>query len=371
MNLGAGWILLLDANGSKPRLACSVNIPTPVAKRETQVGFPHCKCSRVLEEKRPLVITPLEETCPAYGLCLEDDRIVSGHAAVPLISKSLVLGTLNIACTGPNCLSNEDLQLLGAIGRQLGVAVENTRLWEEVRQKEAARGQLLEKIITAQEEERKRIARELHDGTSQSLTSLMVGLKVLEGPHSPAEIREHLYSLRDVTAEALETIRDLALELRPSVLDDMGLVAALDRYVGEYQRRFSIRVDSRAVGFEGRRLRPAIETALYRIVQEALTNIARHSGAEHASVLLEWTGQHVRAIVEDNGCGLDASLARQERKLGLYGMEERAALIGGSLRIESQIGVGTTIAVHVPLSAALAPAHQPADTILARGPEAP
>ncbi len=354
MNLEAGWILLLEANGTRPRIVCSVNIPAEVARREERGGFPHCQCGKLIEERRPLFITPLDETCPVYGLCLADRRVVSGHVAVPLISKSQVLGTLNIACANPKCLSDEDLQLLGAIGRQLGVAVENARLWEEVRQKEAARGQLLEKIITAQEEERKRIARELHDGASQSLTSLMVGLKVLEGLHSPAEVRQHLSNLRDVAAETLETVHDMALELRPSVLDDVGLVAALDRYVAEYQRRFDVRVDSRAIGFEGRRLPPAIETTLYRIVQEALTNVVRHSGAQHASVLLEWTSRHVRAIVEDNGCGFDVSSARQERKLGLYGMEERATLIGGSLRIESQIGVGTTIVVDVPVIEALA-----------------
>ncbi|MEJ2556016.1 MAG: GAF domain-containing protein [Anaerolineae bacterium] len=351
MNLKAGWILLLEANGAKPRVVCSVDIPAGVTRQEEQEGFPHCQCGTLIEERRPLVITPLDETCPMYGLRLADGRVVGGHAAVPLVSKSRVLGTLNIACASFDCLSDQELQLLGAIGRQLGVAVENARLWKEVRQKEAARGQLLEKIITAQEEERKRIARELHDGASQSLTSLMVGLKVLAGLRSPDEISQHLSSLRDVVAETLETVHDMALELRPSLLDDMGLVAALDRYVVEYQRRFDIRVDSRAVGFEGRRLPPHIETTLYRIVQEALTNVARHSGAQHASVLLEWTGHHVRAIVEDNGRGFDVSLAGQERKLGLYGMEERATLIGGRLRIESQPDEGTTIVADVPMAA--------------------
>ncbi len=359
MHLQAGWILLLEANGSQTRLVCSMDMPARVARQEVERGFPHCRCGRVLEEKGPVVITPLEETCPVYGLCLAEGEVVNGHVTVPLVSQSQVLGTLNIACPNSDCVSNENLKLLGAIGQQLGVAVENTQLWAEVRQKEVARGQLLEKIITAQEEERKRIARELHDGTSQSLTTLLVGLKVLESLNSPDEIRQHLTGLREVAAETLDAVHDLALELRPSVLDDMGLAAALERYVGDYQRRFSIRVDCRAVGFEGRRLPPAIETALYRIVQEALTNVARHSGARHASVLLERARHHVRAIVEDNGCGFDTSLARQERKLGLYGMEERATLIGGSLRIESQPGLGTTVVVHVPLPDTPKPVHTP------------
>ena len=163
-------------------------------------------------------------------------------------------------------------------------------------------------------------------------------------------MQQHLSDMREIVTETLDTVHDLALELRPSVLDDLGLAVALERYVADYQRRFNLRVDFRAVGFEGRRLSPPIETTIYRIVQEALTNVARHSGAEFASVLLEWTGQDVRAVIEDNGCGFDTSRARAERNLGLYGMEERATLIGGILRIESVEDEGTTILVHIPLS---------------------
>lgn len=227
---------------------------------------------------------------------------------------------------------------------------ELARLNQIVQEKEAARGQLLEKIITAQEEERKRIARELHDDTSQALTSLKVGLKVLEGLPSPEQAHQHLAGLREIISQTLEAVHDLALELRPSVLDDMGLVAALNRYIDEYQRRFALQVDCRAIGFEGRRLPPVVETALYRIVQEALTNVARHAGASHASVLLEWTWQHIRAIIEDNGRGFEPARDNQERSLGLYGMQERANLIGGELRIETQPGVGTTVVVHIPVS---------------------
>lgn len=243
---------------------------------------------------------------------------------------------------------------------------ELARLNQVVQEKEAARGQLLEKIITAQEEERKRIARELHDDTSQALTSLKVGLKVLEGLSSPQQVRQHLAGLRETISQTLETVHDLALELRPSVLDDMGLVAALSRYIDEYRRRFELQVDFRAIGFDGRRLPPVVETALYRIVQEALTNVARHAGASHASVLLEWAGKDIRAIVEDNGCGFDPAAGR-ERKLGLYGMQERAALIGGALHIESQPATGTTVIVHVPAATAPSFTQPAADTAAIAG----
>jgi signal transduction histidine kinase len=359
MNMQAGWIVLLEASGARPQLACSIGLPQAVARQEAELGFLNCQCGLVVDEKTTLLITPLKATCPVYQLRLKNQQIVDGHVAVPLISKSQVLGTLNITCSHDSCFASEDLQLLDAIGQQLGVAVENARLWREIRRKEEARGQLLEKIITAQEEERKRIARELHDGTSQALTSLKVGLRVLEGLQSPEDIRQHLGGMRDIVAETLDTVHDLALELRPSVLDDLGLVAALERYVAEYRRRFDIQVGIRAIGFERRRLLPAVETAVYRIIQEALTNVARHAKAEHASVLLEQTGHHIRAIVDDNGSGFDVSQARADRKLGLFGMEERAALIGGSLRIESEPGEGTTILVHIPLSDMSAPTTQP------------
>jgi len=358
VNLPAGWIQLISTDTLHTRLMCSVGIllPSPpgvISAPETDeeiglCGFPRCCCRRLLEDKRPILVMPLPDDCPVrLGQLLESNTSIVGHVAVPIISKSSVLGSLNLACTREDCLSDEDLQLLGAIGQQLGVAVENARLWETIRQKEAARGELLEKIITAQEEERKRIARELHDGAGQALTSLMVGLKVLSGLRSPQDAQQQISVLREIAAETLETMHDLALELRPSVLDDLGLVAAIERYAGECQRRFNLRVDCRAVGFDGRRLPPAVEAALYRITQEALTNVARHSGARQASVLLEWDDGQVRLLVEDNGCGFDTSLARQERKLGLYGMEERATLIGGTFHIESEPGLGTTVVVQV------------------------
>ncbi len=345
----AGWIVLMDTNGIDSHLACAIGIPEHVARLEAEVGFLNCQCSQVVEDRRPMLVSELIHTCPLYQLRLKNGGIVNGHLAIPLVSKSQVLGTLNIACIDTDCISEDDLNFMGVIGRQLGLAVENARLWAEVHHKEAARTQLLEKLITVQEAERKRIARELHDDTSQALTSLMVGLKVLSGLRSQAEIEQHVAGLRHIVAQTLETVHDLALELRPSVLDDMGLVAALERYTAEYQHRFEIQIEFRAVGIDCHRLTPTMETAIYRIVQEALTNVARHSGATQASLLLERRDHQLRAIVEDNGRGFDPHQPRSERKLGLYGMEERATLVGGTLHIESQPKMGTTIVITIPV----------------------
>ncbi|MCL4515817.1 MAG: HAMP domain-containing protein [Firmicutes bacterium] len=231
--------------------------------------------------------------------------------------------------------------------------VENAHLCEELKQKEAIRAHLLEKLITAQEEERKRLARELHDETGQSLTSLMVGLKVLGSAGTPEEVRRQVAGLREVVAGTLEGVRHLALELRPSLLDDLGLIAALERYVREYGQKYGLEADLQVGGFEGRRLPPEVEITLYRIVQEALTNIARHAGARNVSVLVEHKGNAVTAIVEDDGKGFDVAAILgsplDEKKLGLYGMRERAALLGGTLTLESREKMGTTVFVTLPL----------------------
>lgn len=227
---------------------------------------------------------------------------------------------------------------------------ELAQLSEELSQKEQIRAQLLEKAISAQEEERKRIARELHDETSQALTSLVVGLKVLEGLHDPAQIKTQVSELRELAAATLDSVHGLALELRPSVLDDLGLVAAVQRHVSTQSRKYGLEVDFHTTGLNGTRLPAETETAVYRIIQEALTNVARHSGATAASVVLERRRGALVAIIEDNGHGFDAeALLAREQSLGLHGMRERSFLVGGKLTIESSPGGGTSVFVEVPL----------------------
>ncbi len=241
---------------------------------------------------------------------------------------------------------------------QLGVAfnamtAELERAQQEREERAQLQAQLLQRIISAQEEERKRIARELHDETSQALSSLVVGLKVIEGACTLEEVQGHLAELKALTSRTLDEVHDLALELRPSVLDDLGLVAALQRYARDCSRKFRLPVDFHAVGLQEERLPPEVETALYRIVQEALTNSAKYARAHYVSVLLEQRDGRLRAIIEDDGVGFDAEeLLRsgiKEKKLGLFGMQERASLIGGRLAIESAPGAGTTVMVEVPV----------------------
>jgi len=345
-----GWICLVEEDGTCQAFAGMHGLCQPQAKGKPKPCLRRCACRQAVESGRPVLIYPLMADCPLLGKETGDGQPIVGHITAPLLVKDRVVGLLNVACHEERSFEPADLELLGAVGHQLGVAIENTRLWEEVRRKEALRGELLKKVISAQEEERRRIARELHDETGQILTSLLVGLKVMEEAEDLSEARRLAGELKGMVSQTLEAVQDLALELRPSALDDLGLVAALERYVRSYRKTFDLNVDFQTVGLDGKRLAPQVETELYRIVQEALTNVARHAQAQHVSVLLEERGQDLVVIIEDDGRGFDVrEVLEAGRSLGLHGMRERAELLGGRLVVEARPGVGTTVFVQIPL----------------------
>lgn len=209
-------------------------------------------------------------------------------------------------------------------------------------------------IINAQEQERQRIARELHDETSQVLTSLLISLAVLEESVETQEARERIADTRALAHSTLRAVRNLSIDLRPSALDDLGLLPALRWYVKEYQKKCSIVVDFQSTGFK-QRLPAEMETALYRIVQECLTNTAKHANARKVSITLKEDWERVYATIVDDGQGFDyealLKTPNQERGLGLAGMHERAVLLDGELTIHSVAGHGTTIEVSIPLPA--------------------
>lgn len=210
------------------------------------------------------------------------------------------------------------------------------------------------RLVTAQEQERHRIARELHDQTGQSIPALMLGLKSLEKVFETSETRSQFEQLQKLAGELARDVHSLALELRPTALDDLGLEVALSTYLDAWSSRWKIPVDSHSHGLRGRRLAVHLETTIYRIAQEALTNIMRHARASKVSIVLEGADDRLILIVEDNGCGFDAKAvlknAETEQRLGLLGMKERLALVGGNLSIESAQGRGTTLYVRIPMS---------------------
>lgn len=240
---------------------------------------------------------------------------------------------------------------IGALAHAFNQMVEELEAGHRaIAEKEQARTQLLQKLITAQEEERRRIARELHDGVGQVLTSLIVGNQMaaeLVSATNPALAAKN-YELAQVAAETLHDVRLLSRQLRPSLLDDLGLAAALERYREDFARLYpTLTVELHCE--LGERLPGPVEITLYRILQEAMTNAARHSGATMVGVLVQRRETDVRAIVEDNGHGFDPNAARKAaRSVGLHAMLERAELIGGHFDIESNRD-GTTVYVEIPL----------------------
>jgi PAS domain S-box-containing protein len=222
---------------------------------------------------------------------------------------------------------------------------------------EEERKQLLQRLITAQEDERRHVSRELHDNIGQYLSALLLELESCARlPQLPAQALDKLSYLKETTRQLELDVHGVALELRPTTLDDLGLEAALSSLTREWARRHDQRIKAvfNSTGFKNQpeRLSSDVEVAIYRVVQEALTNVSRHSRAEIVSVILARDDAHVQVIVEDDGVGFDVdtlmSTAAGGRRLGLKGMQERTQLLGGEFKIES--GAGTTIVVSIPLS---------------------
>ncbi|HRF48214.1 MAG TPA: histidine kinase [Anaerolineales bacterium] len=233
------------------------------------------------------------------------------------------------------------VRLIETFNQMLATIAENT---QELRK-------LSQRIIEAQEEERQRVARELHDQSGQSLTTMLVRLRLLERSEDAAQARLHVQELRKLTAQALEEIRRIALELRPKILEDLGLCEALAWRADELNASAAVRASLQTSGMD-HRLSRELELALYRVAQEALTNIARHSQAKTAQVSLRQVAGRVTLSIVDDGAGFDAeAVLAHPSGLGLAGMRERLALVGGSLQVQSTPGQGTVLIASAPATA--------------------
>ena len=216
---------------------------------------------------------------------------------------------------------------------------------------EATRRGLMTQLISAEADERRRVARELHDETGQSLTALLVGLRAIAEMTGRPEVKEAALRLRDVAAQTIDDVKRLARGLHPAVLDDKGLGAAARSYAAHYVRAYGTPVAFTGGAVDAPRLPPLTASTMYRIIQETLTNIARHSDATKVAVKLTRSSSALELAVSDDGVGFDVHAPKNDATgIGLRGIEERVILLGGSLRIVSQQGVGTNIHVRLPLS---------------------
>ncbi len=268
-------------------------------------------------------------------------------AAAPIVSGEKVFGALIVVSLGERKgFSERDLALITGVGRQAGIAIENARLYDNLRF-------YVRQITRAQEDERKRMARELHDDTAQSLALLSRQLDAsttfYEGLSEP--VLQRLDKLRELTGSTLQSVRRFSQDLRPPALDDLGLMPALEGLKMELSKRGGTEVRLEVAG-QPRRLSAEMELLLFRIAQEALRNIEKHAQASVAVVSVGFEDARVRITISDNGKGfhlpeMPGKLA-QAGKLGLIGMQERAQLLGGSLTVQSEPGEGTTVMIDVP-----------------------
>jgi signal transduction histidine kinase len=261
---------------------------------------------------------------------------------VPLVARGRAIGIVAVhdKVGAQARFSDGDLRLAEIFAARAAVAVD---LSERVARDTVRR------VVEAQELERRRLARELHDETGQALTSILLGLKAIRAAPNDAAAEQAEADVRDLVVQALQDVRALAVDLRPSALDDFGLVPALERLAGTFEERSGIHTVVESTLRDGR-LPAEAETVLYRLVQEALTNVAKHADATRVSILLTRRAGGVSAVVEDDGRGFEAGETREDA-LGLVGMRERLALLDGTLTVESVPGKGTALVAYVPVSA--------------------
>jgi signal transduction histidine kinase len=296
------------------------------------------KSGRVLERARAERVDDLRED-PEVDYEVARPLAATTGLYVPLIARDEGIGVVVAHDKiGPDPrFSDDDLRLAEQFATRAAVAVDQSARVARI---------ALQRVVDAQELERRRLARELHDQTGQELTSVIFGLKAVEEAPDEASRAAAVEQVRAQVLETLQDVRRLAVELRPKALDDYGLVAAIERLVQTFAEQVGIRVEFEP-NLPGGRLATEVETALYRMVQEALTNIAKHAQAGEVSIVLTRSADAVSAIVEDDGRGFDMREAREG--MGLDGMRERLGLLDGKLKIESGPGKGTTLVAEVPV----------------------
>jgi signal transduction histidine kinase len=340
-----GSIFLLDEDPNMLRLAAWHNQSDFYIRSYNRVQIGEQLTGYVARTGEVLVVAhPLDDP-RLSNPNLKQETFKKFYLGVPLKSKGNVLGVVNMTSTTIRKLEPRDLEMYSAIGNQVGVAVDNARLYQQSAELAAV-------------DERNRLARDLHDSVTQTLFSITLTAESIKAmlTKKPERVEGQVDRLQNLARSALAEMRSLIFQLRPAALQEQGLVAALDKHIAVMKAKDLYKVDFNVVG--ERRLSDEHEQTLYRIAQEAFNNINKHSQAKHVSIDLNFSDDEANLIIKDDGLGFDAEtvLAQRNRaSLGLTSMRERTELAGGSYTIESTPGNGTIVKVHLPLTYAPRP----------------
>jgi len=353
LELPAGWVYITDHGNEKPRLAAMSGVEQ--ATDQVEMQLPVCDCSAILHTAQPRVVRS-KLGCIAWGKRTISGQPIDCHGSVPLIASGRVIGVLSAAATSPKCFDEDNFQLLVMVGRQMGIALENNRLWKELKEKERLRAELFARAIQAQEDERRRIARELHDETGQSLNALIFGLKAADTALATDSVQttQIISRLKSAASDAVRELQNVIYDLRPNLLDDLGFIPALRWFAESRLESKGVIVHWNISGFE-RRLPSENETAIFRVAQEALTNIARYAQSNKVEINLTFEENQVDLVIRDDGIGFEVENIFMHHKedgrgLGLLGMRERAELLGGQFDVQSSPGWGTAVHVKIPVT---------------------
>ncbi len=356
MNGTIGGILLLDEQTQ----TLSYRVHQGLSARyveEMHISLGEGIAGRVAESGKSVLLEDISADPRAAKPDLIGTEGLKAFISVPLRAKDKVLGVINVASHMPHRFSTNDMYLLHSIGDQLGVAIEQASLYERLRKARERYRQLARQTLMAQEEERKRIARELHDETSQALSGLALQLQALvdmaemAGNQSP-DFMATLKKVQSLAVQVHTEVSRLIADLRPSLLDTLGLVPAIRQYAEANLRPLDINVSVEVRG-KHRRLPTEVETTLFRVAQSAIGNVVQHSRAKSATVNLEYRDDELLLRIIDDGQGFDVSkitdIEDSGRGRGVFSMRERIGFLGGTAGIESQPGRGTTAWARVPI----------------------
>jgi signal transduction histidine kinase len=278
-----------------------------------------------------------------------NSNLFLSYASCPLLFSGRVIGTIKFLSKEQEFFKEDRAQLIQSYANLAAVAIQNTRLFEQIQRSNKQLHALSQRLLKTQEEERLHLSRELHDESGQLLSALSVQLGLLERDMNFPEIaNQRISELKQTANEIQENLHQLAVDLRPASLDHLGLVDTLRQFIEEFSRQYELKIEFEAVGMDESRLPIEVETALFRIVQESLTNVALHAQASQVDVLISRNNNKVVTLVEDDGIGFILTMPTIEQHLGLFGMMERIEMLGGEFTVESSSGKGTTVRAEVP-----------------------